>query len=231
LHAVASAVDAAVPAVSAVWGTAWSQQVAVLVTGSDAAFQAAVGAPEQLEDVSAAAVTDGVDPVTHRAFGQRLVLAPDALGRLTAVGEQIVLRHEITHLATAATTDPTTPRWVVEGFADYVGNLGSGQSVDVAASELRTAVRAGQLPSALPSDDAFSTDGAALARAYEEAWLACRLIAARAGQDALVRFYRTASAALLPATQALTLGLQDTLHVTVPTFAAQWRAYLNSELS
>ena len=139
LRRVADAVDAAVPAVSAVWGTDWNRNVAVLVTGSDTAFAAAVGSPELLEDVAAAAVTDGVDPVSHRPYGQRLVLAPSAVAELTAVGTGIVVRHELTHLAAAAVTDPTTPRWIVEGFAEYVANLGSGQSV--ADGRVRTARR------------------------------------------------------------------------------------------
>ena len=57
------------PAVSAVWGADWNQDVAVLVTGSDTAFAQAVGSPELLEDVSAAAVTDGVDPVSTARTG------------------------------------------------------------------------------------------------------------------------------------------------------------------
>lgn len=231
LRGVAAAVDAAIAHVSAVWGTAWNRDVAVLVTSSDAEFSAVVGSGQTVQDVSAAAVTEGVDPVSHRAYGQRLVLAPGALGTLSAVGEQIVLRHELTHLATAATTDPTTPRWVVEGFAEFVGNLHTGQSVGTAASELRAAIAAGRVPTALPDDAAFAASGAALARAYEQAWLACRLIADRAGTDGLVRFYRTAAAALLPAAQALTTALSAAVHESLATFTARWRAYLKTQLA
>ena len=74
-------------------------------------------------------------------------------------------------------TDPTTPRWIVEGFAEYVANLGTGQPVPVAAAELRDEVAAGRTPSALPADTAFATTGDRLASVYEQAWLACRLIA------------------------------------------------------
>lgn len=231
LSDVAAAVDAAVPQVAAVWGTDWNRDVTVIVTSSTAAFDADVGTVEHLQDVSAAAVTDGVDPISHRAYGQRLVLAPNTLATLSSVGEQIVLRHEISHLATAAITDSTTPRWVVEGFAEYVANLGTGQPVAVAASELRAAVHAGQLPTALPSDSAFGETSSALARAYEEAWLACRLIAARAGTAGLVQFYKTAAAALLPASAALAKGLEDAVHESLSQFTAQWRTYLKTELS
>ena len=230
LRQVADAVDAAVPQVSAVWGTGWNQDVAVLITGSDTAFAAAVGSSEQLEDVSAAAVTDGVDPVSHRPYGQRLVLAPNAVTDLSGTGTRIVVRHELTHLATAAVTDPTTPRWIVEGFAEYVANLGTGQPVGVAASELRSAVLAGRSPTTLPADSAFAAKGAALARAYEQAWLAARLVAQLGGQDALVRFYRAAAGALLPVAEAVATGLRDATGLSVAAFTARWRAYVRTEL-
>jgi hypothetical protein len=231
LSDVAAEADDAAARVSDVWGSQWNRRVAVLVTSSDAEFSAAVGAAERVEDVSAAAVTSGVDPVTHRAYGQRLVLAPSALTTLSALGRGIVFRHEVTHLATAAITDPTTPRWVVEGFAEYVANLGTGQPVGAAARELRSAVRAGRSPTALPDDTAFAASGADLARAYEGAWLACRLIAAHAGTDGLVRFYRTTATALVPAAQALDQALADAMHESLDRFTTQWRTYLKAQLA
>jgi hypothetical protein len=83
----------------------------------------------------------------------------------------------------------------------------------------------------LPDDSSFGAGGAALARAYESAWLACRLIAARAGADGLARFYRTAAAALLPAKEALDKALQDAVHETLAGFTAQWRTYLQTQFS
>jgi hypothetical protein len=229
LSALAAAVDSAVTAVTHVWGTGWARRVAVLIPASMSEFRALSGTGTT--DVSAAALTGGIDPVTDRPYGQRLVPNPAQLGDLTATGRGIVLRHEVTHLATAADSADITPRWLVEGFADYVGNLGSGQPVRVAAAELRTAVAHGTVSTQLPPDGAFGARGAALARAYEASWLACRLIAQRVGQAGLVRFYRAVGTALSPRAQALAHAFRSVLRETQRAFTVQWRGYLKTELS
>jgi hypothetical protein len=230
LTKLADVVDAAIPAVTAVWGSEWSQRVAVFVPDSATEFAALVGTAAGT-DVSAVALTDGVDPVSHQPYGQRLVFEPNVLGTLSGVGEQIVVRHEITHLATATATSSTTPRWLVEGFADYVGQAGDGQSVATAAAELRAEVRHGTVPTALPSDADFAAGAKRLPQIYEESWLACRLIAARAGVAGLVRFYRSVGTATLPASFAITQGLRQVLGLSTAQFTAQWRTYVKAQLS
>ncbi|MGH3265721.1 MAG: hypothetical protein ACRDNS_27430, partial [Trebonia sp.] len=181
LTALADTVDAAVPAVSKIWGTRWAQRVAVLVPGSEKEFAVLAGAARTSADISAVAVTAGLEPPAQaggpsgdQPYGQRLVMAPDALGRLSTVGLRIVVRHEVTHLATAADTSDTTPRWLVEGFADYVAETGDGQSVRTTAAELRKQVLAGRVPKQLPADESFTSGAARLPQIYEQSWLACR---------------------------------------------------------
>ena len=237
LQSLATEVDAAVPQVRSVLGATvptsrWPGDVAVIVPSSPAEFGALTGSTSStITDVSAAAVTDGIDPVSGEAFGQRLVLNPSELGMLTSTGRQIVLRHEITHLATATLISAVTPRWLVEGFAEYIGNLGTGQPVATAASELKALVRSGGLPAALPADTSFSATGTALAAVYEESWLACRYIAATAGQAGLVRFYASVGQSIDPAAVAVPAALQSVLHDSVATFTARWRTYVQTQLS
>jgi hypothetical protein len=150
------------------------------------------------------------------------------IGRLSRVGERIVLQHEVTHIAAAAATTDATPTWLAEGFAEYVGNLGSGQSVPDAASELATAVRSGAVPRRLPEPGAFT--GRAAGRAYEEAWLACRLIASRAGQAGLVRLYRMVGRDGAAAQGAAAHAARRVLGEPISRFVAQWRAYLRQQL-
>lgn len=235
LAAISADVDAAVGSVSAVWGTDWDRQVAVLVPASASEF-AALGAsnnPGGAGTTSSTGADISAETIFETSSGAdsaaRVLMNPAALNALTVTGRQIVLRHEITHVATIASTPIGTPTWLVEGFADYIGNLGSGQSVVTAASELRAQVRHGQLPTALPSESAFAGAGSSGA-VYEQAWLACRLIAARAGQSALVRFYRLVGASLQPADAAVASAMQSVLHETVASFTAQWRSYLRTEL-
>ncbi|MGH8959776.1 MAG: hypothetical protein ACRDWT_00975 [Jatrophihabitantaceae bacterium] len=231
LTRLADAVDRAIPAVSAVWGTRWAQRVAVLAPADAVEFTALVGSSNTSPDVSAVAITDGIDPLTHQPYGQRLVMDPAALGKLSTLGEAIVIRHEITHLAAAASTSDTTPRWLVEGFADFVAQEGDGQSVRLAAAELRAEVARGTVPATLPADSAFAVGAERLPQTYEQSWLACRLIAARIGTAGLVRFYRQVGTAVLPASFAVAQALRDQLRVTTATFTAQWRAYLRAELA
>lgn len=230
LHTIAAVVDAAVPAVTAVWGPHWTRFVGVLVPASTAELDADVGPTTSVTaDIAAVAVNDGTDAVSGAVLGQRLVVEPSSLTKLSAVGRRIVYTHEITHIADATATSDLTPRWVAEGFADYVGNLTSGQRVTTIAAELRADVRRGKVPQDLPVDADFDTASSA-AQAYEGSWLACRLIANRVGQAGLVRFYRDVGAANSDTNQAVAAALREVLHETRAQFVAQWRAYLVREL-
>lgn len=230
LAAFADAVDGAVPVVRRVWGPSSPAAVAIYAPATEAEFGALVGGTTRT-DVAAEAISSGTDPATQRPYGQRLVLDPTADARLSGVGARIVAAHEITHLATAAVTGENAPRWVVEGFAEYVGELAGGQPVRVAAAELRADVAAGRLPTSLPADAAFAAGAAGQPQAYEEAWLACRLIATKAGDGGLVRFYRLAAAPGVAPSDAVAAALRAVLHVSVAAFTAQWRSYVETELS
>lgn len=229
VHAIAATVDDAVPAVSAVWGTGWSQDVAVVIPGSAAELAAQLGQRPDATQVAAVAISDGQDPVSGAVYGQRLIVNPAALTRLSAIGRQITIRHEITHIATARDTSATTPRWLSEGFAEYVANLHTGQSVRSAARELGAEVRAGRLPTALPDAASFDASREA-APAYEAAWLACRLIAQRIGQQGLVRFYRAVGAAAGTPDAAVGNALRSVVGQSAAQFVRQWRNYLQAEL-
>ena len=230
LQVIANTVDDAIPDVTSVWGSDWTADVAVLVPGSSAELTAAVGASSSITaDVAAVAVSDGTDPVSGAVYGQRLIVEPASLTQLSAVGRRILYTHEITHIADAKATSDVAPHWLVEGFADYVANLRSGQSVATIAQELRADVRAGRAPTSLPTSADFETASTA-AQAYEGSWLACRLIAARAGQDSLVRFYHLVGRTPGDGDQALAAGLRQVLHETPAQFTAHWRSYVEAQL-
>ena len=72
----------------------------------------------------------------------------------------MLLRHEITHVATRDLTSDSAPLWLVEGFADWVAFHGMGLSLRQAAPLLTSDV------SALPAD--FSGPGRDLA--YQQAY-------------------------------------------------------------
>ena len=225
----AELVETALPVVTSVWGRGWNDQIAVLIPDTPQEFTAVTGGDTDSHDLAAVAVADQVRP-DGTVLGARIVLNPGTLARLDAVGRRLVVGHELTHIATRAVTSDQMPAWLVEGMADYVGNLGATLPVAGIAAELAAEVRAGKVPSALPSDAEFA-GSARSPQAYEESWLACRLIADRAGQSGLVRFYRVvAKAAGTDPATAVAVGLRQVLRTDLAAFTAAWRSYLIGQL-
>jgi hypothetical protein len=231
LSTFAVAVDDAVPAVSAVWGTAWSRRVALLLPDSQAEMAALVGEQFALGAIAAVAIADYADARSGVVRGQRVVINPANLARLNALSRRIVLRHEITHIASRAVTSDAMPTWLIEGFADYVGYLGTGLPATLVARDLRGEIRAGTWPGTLPADRGFRSDAPNLAAAYEEGWTACRFIAARAGTAGLVRLYRLVGKnGPEGETAAVDGALRQVLHMTYAAFLAQWRRSVRTDL-
>ncbi|MEU7644066.1 hypothetical protein [Streptomyces huasconensis] len=230
LRAHRALADRAVPAVRDAWPGKWPGKVVVLVPRSLKGMAGLLGAPASGYR-GIAAVTTGEAGGTGRAPADRIIVNPEAYGVLGDFGKQVVLTHETTHVATRTRTSPATPLWLSEGFADWVGYRGTGRTAAQAAPELGRAVRGGELPRELPGDDefGFGTDAGRLARAYEGAWLACRMIADRWGERRLTDFYRAVGGHGKRA-GAVEDALRDVLGTTPEEFTARWRTYLRSEL-
>ncbi|WP_399924367.1 hypothetical protein [Streptomyces kanamyceticus] len=230
LRAYRRLADRAVPAVSDAWPGKWPRKVVVLVPRSLKGMAGLLGAPASGYR-GIAAVTTGEVGGSGRAPADRIIVNPEAYGVLGDRGKQVVLTHETTHVATRTSTSPATPLWLSEGFADWVGYRGTGRTAAQAAPELRRAVRDGELPGELPGDDefGFGEDAGRLARAYEGAWLACRMIEDRWGERKLTDFYRAVGGHGKRA-GAVEDALRDVLRTTPEEFTARWRTYLRSEL-
>jgi hypothetical protein len=229
LAGLAAAVDAAVPAVTAVWGAGWNRQVVVVVPDTQPEMNQVIASTLPLDRIAASTY---VDTVTNgRALGARIAVNPANLSRLDPVGLKITITHEVTLVATWATKTASTPTWLSEGFAEYVANLGTGQAIAFAASELDDEVRAGTLPASLPTTAQFSSDSARLPQVYEQAWLACRLIAELGGSGALPTFFGSVSASGLASDAAVEAALQAILHVSTATFTELWQQYLRAVLT
>ncbi len=229
MRRTADEVDAAVPRVSAVWGTDWSQRVAVVVPADAAELARLVTTSGSLAPLAALAVAVPVRGGTALG-GDRVLVNPPNLAVLSDVGRRVVLAHEVTHVASRAWTGPATPSWLSEGLADEVGFRDTQVPVRVAATELAAQVRAGRLPAALPADAAFSTDDAGLSAAYQQAWSAVRLLVRTYGTPAVVAFYRDLGRrADTPG--AVDEALRERLGTDLTAFTAAWRADLEQQLS
>ena len=74
-------------------------------------------------------------------------------------------------------------------------------------------------------------DAATAAESYEQAWLACRLIAQRAGQAGLVRLYRLVGASASAPDAAVSSAMHSVLQESPAQFTRRWRAYLLEQLT
>jgi hypothetical protein len=113
---------------------------------------------------------------------------PDVTDRLRQTGAQVVMSHELVHVATDAVRRPVEP-WLLEGFADYVALRDTRLSDRVTLGRAIEAARSDGVPEALPSAADFDTRAGDLQARYEEAWLACRIIAERLGERGLADVY------------------------------------------
>ncbi|MGW6743839.1 hypothetical protein ACWGDX_24475 [Streptomyces sp. NPDC055025] len=233
LRAIAATADRAVPAVDDAWPRPWAGRAVLLVPGSLEAMARLLGA-SAAGYRGIAAVTTGItagESAAGTAPADRVVVNPEAYGSLSGFGREIVLAHEITHVATRTATSAATPTWLSEGFADRVAYRGTDRTAGQIAPELQRAVRGGAAPAALPADEDFAFGAGAdrLARAYESGWLACELIAERWGERRLTDFYR-AVGAHAGREGAVEKALHDVLATTPEDFTARWRAYARQRL-
>ena len=231
MRTLAEDVASDIPRVTAVWGDNWSQRAVLLVPSTQHELGEVVQDYGQLDHIAAVATAEvqigsgRPDPV-----GDRIGINPANWSKLSALGQRIVLTHELTHVATRAVTSAAMPTWLAEGFADYVGYLGSGVPTSFVAQELGAAVRSGRVPRSLPTTSEFNGASKRLSQAYEGAWLACRMIAQRWGQRALVRFYASVGRSDLAPAAAVQLAMHRLLHLDQASFVQQWRGFLRSEL-
>ncbi len=232
LDQVASTTAAAIPRVTAAWD-AWRERVVVLVPDDTEELTGLLGSAGDLSRIAAVATAElrggegEYDPAADR-----VLVNPDVFPDLGATGRQVVLTHEVTHVATRRATGPAVPTWLAEGFADLVGYTGVDLPLSVTAAALAAEVRAGRTPTTLPLDADFEGSSPRLSQAYQGAWLAVRLLDERHGRAALLRFYRAVGARRgVPAATAVEEALRTELGTTTADVTADWRAYLQRRLA
>ncbi len=232
LRNVAAVASAAIPRVSAVWGEQWRRQVVAIVPATPAELSSLLDSDQDLSQIAAVTSARYAGPPDVNADAvDRILVNPETFPKLGQLGRRVVLTHEMTHVATRRATGPSVPAWLAEGLADYIGYKDVKVPLEVAARDLRKDVRAGRLPVLLPDDEFFGGGSSSLAQAYEQSWLAVRLLAERYGEDDLLRFYRAVGANRQGSrSTVLAAELQDAFGVDTVTFIADWRAALQRQL-
>ncbi|ADI10947.1 hypothetical protein SBI_07827 [Streptomyces bingchenggensis BCW-1] len=229
LRELADGADRAVAALRKAWPHPWAGRVVVEVPASLDRMAALLGSSASGYR-GIAAVTTGEAGGGRRAAADRVIVNPEAYEVLGDFGRRVVITHETAHVATRTATTPATPMWLSEGFADWTGYLGTGRTPREVAPELARSITSGRLPDALPDDKAFGFGGSAdvLSQAYEEGWLACRLIAEKWGESKLVDFYRAVGES--PGRKgAVESALREVLGTNLAEFTDLWRKYVISQ--
>jgi hypothetical protein len=181
----------AVPAVSRVV-TDWEGRLVVEVPANRDALERALDVePGYYQQI--AAVTGTADGSIAEDAPVHVFVNPEVFDILGASGQEVVLQHETAHVAGDGPTS-RAPTWLVEGFADYVALRDTDLPLSVTAAQIRDQVRAKGPPDALPGPEDFDTRGPHLGAVYESAWLACVVLAERAGDQAFLEFYEDVSA-------------------------------------
>ncbi len=166
-----------------------------------------------------AAVTTTSDGSRRVDAPVAIVVNPTVFDELGPIGAHVVITHESTHVATGATT-VAMPLWVAEGFADYVGVGSVEVPLSVSARAALRDLRRHGLPRRLPSDAEFS--GGAIEVAYEQSWLAMRVIERDYGRRRLVAFYE----AVVHRPYAVRSAVHDNLGTSLSALTHEWRTYL-----
>jgi hypothetical protein len=222
LKRFAAEADEAAAHVEKLWPRRWRPRVVVLVPRSQAEMARVLRREDEAGLDQIAAVTTGDVDQDHRpTAADRVVVNPAGFDRLGELGRQVVLRHEITHVATRATTTRDVPIWLSEGFADYVAYRDSGVSRAVVAQDVLERVRAGHPPAELPVQADFDPARGDIAPAYAASWVATDLVERRWGEPALMALF-TAVADGSTTQEAF----PRVLGVDQAAFTQQWRDYL-----
>lgn len=198
----------------------WQQKLVVEVPGSDEQLDRVLNAaPGDYANI--AAVTTTVDGTLSPSAPVHVFVNPQVFAGLDRNGAQVVMTHELVHVATGAATAGQTPLWLVEGFADYVALRDTTLPLSVTAGQIIAQVKRDGVPDALPAGNEFDTRTTHLGASYESAWLACRLLARAGSEEQLLRLYRQVSGGA-----PLGESLQQVFGFGEKELVARWQAEL-----
>lgn len=235
LDEIAALGDDAALEVDELWGVQWPRTVVVLVPRDQKEMAALLMRADDTGLDQIAAVTTGEVGWDQEPSADRVIVNPSGFGQLEALGRDVVLTHEFTHVATRATGSSQVPIWLSEGFADYVAYQQTDLSRRQIAGDVLDLVAQGDGPTALATQADFDPATGDIAPAYSSSWLAADMIAREWSQDDLIALYRAVEGVRaegetarspLPVEQAM----PTVLGITLADFERRWLDYL-SELA
>ena len=182
--------EAAIPYVTRVL-TSWRPRLVVEVPADLAGLEAALDVEPGVYS-AIAAVTASPDGLLTPDAPLHVFINPEVFDRNSEQGDRVVMSHEATHVATRA-PESLGPKWLIEGFADYVALRGINLPMSRTAGQIIEQVRRQGVPHARYP---IRTTSTAPRRTWERrtrprGWCSV-VLAERGGEEALVRFYEAA---------------------------------------
>jgi hypothetical protein len=214
--------DRAYAQVGAAWTGRWERKAVILVPRDQQEAERLVGARD-LSRVAAVASSSVDSAAADRVLGNRIVVNTTNVAKYGPVDLQVLITHEMTHVATRALGDEV-PLLLVEGFADYTALKPLSYGFSVTRHNLYLRIRAGRFDGRLPDDGEFR--GADAPVAYDEGSAFCLWVADVYGAAKLRALYRDFAGSSAAATGDLDAGLQDVLGISRRTAERRWAAWV-----
>jgi hypothetical protein len=219
--------DRAYTQVAAAWSGRWERKAVILVPRDQQEAERLVGA-HNLSRVAAVASSSVESGSVERVLGNRIVVNTSNVGSYNPLNLQILITHEMTHVATRTLGDGV-PLLLVEGFADWAALKPVGFPFAATRPALARRVQSGRFDGDLPSDDEFRGGDAAVA--YDEGSAFCLWVADTFGVGKLQALYREFAGSDPPTRDELDEGFRDVLGVSRPTAERRWAAWVRERLS
>jgi hypothetical protein len=197
----------------------------ILVPSDQDEAERLVGA-RNLSRVAAVASSSVESGAAERVIGNRIVVNTANVVGYNNLNLQILITHEMTHVATRTLGDGV-PLLLVEGFADWAALKPLDYPFRVTRPALAR-LGGARFDGALPSDREFRGPDAAVA--YDEGSAFCLWVAETAGAGKLQALYRQFAGSRPPTTAQLDRGFRRVLGVSRRTAERRWAAWVRARL-
>jgi hypothetical protein len=217
--------DRAYAQVAAAWTGKWERKAVILVPRDQEEAEDLVGARD-LSRVAALASSSIESNESGRVLGNRIVINTTNVVRYRLIDLQILITHEMTHVATRTLGDGV-PLLLVEGFADWAALQPVKYPFSVTRAALVREVRSGRFDGALPGDREFRGPDAGVA--YDEGSAFCLWVARTFGAARLRALYREFAGSSPTSPAELDHGFRDVLGLSRRTAERRWAAWVRDQ--
>ncbi len=212
--------------VDASWSGLWEHSVVILVpSGQEEAERLVHG--RDLSDAAAVSASQVEAGAAHRVLGNRVIVNTSFIRRYNQLNLQIVITHEMTHVATR-NVGVGVPLFLVEGFADYTALRPVDAPLRITRPLLAAAVRGGHFKGTLPSDEEILGHNGALA--YDEASSFCLWLARSFGREKLQTLYFSFAGTEEPTAEVVDQRLREELGISLATAQSRWASFVRRAL-